>query len=158
MWDMPVAFPSFNPFDPFGIFSSSTKASTQPTAAAPIAIKAESGDPGVRVTSAHDSVTIRGRAEGAAVKYDLSGAVDYEIARGMSFTLDIDKAKTTDAFGHDDFTEKNARLFTLDTQRGWSAAECARRLAAKVNDGRAPFFADVRENKDGSATIVLSRE
>lgn len=126
----------------------------------PIDIKPRNSDPGMKLThdANNNSVTIKGRAtEGARVVRDESGYVKYEVARGMSFTLDIDKAPTVDIFGRTNFTEKNSRLFTLDTRPGMSAAECARRLADKVN-AEDDFRAKVTVAADGgSATIHLSR-
>ena len=82
---------------------------------APIEIKPRNSDPGARMTAGPNSVTISGTTKGAEVVRDSSGYVKYEVARGMSFTLDIDKAPTEDVFGRTNYTEKNSRMFTLDT-------------------------------------------
>lgn len=147
---------TFNPFNPFSYWAAALGGASKPAPATPIAIKPRNSDPGLKVTSGNDSITIRGRSQGAKHVESHFGS-DYELARGMSFTLDIDKAKTVDAFGRTNYTEKNSRLFTLDTSSGWSAEECARRLADKVNDGRAPFCAKVSVAADGAATIRFER-
>jgi hypothetical protein len=150
--ELPMAI-TFNPFNPLSYFAAGLP--SQSSNKTPIQIKPSNSDPGMQLTAGKDSVTLRGVTKGAKQVKNLMG--DYELARGMSFTLDINKAKTTDAFGKTDYTEKNHRLFTLDTSPGWSAAECARRLAQKVNDGDAPFRASVSVAKDGAATISFQR-
>lgn len=157
-------FSGFNPFNPWHVLEAMRHPPpiypVQPRvpAGTPIEIKPRSSDPGARMTAGPtpNSVTIAGTTQGARVVRDSSGAVNYEVARGMSFTLDIDKAPTEDVFGRTNYTEKNSRLFTLDTSPGWSAAECARRLADKVNKGD-DFRAQVTIADDGSATIHLTR-
>lgn len=144
-----------NPFNPFSFWAAALGGTTASRDTTRIAIKPRNSDPGLKVTSGKDSITIRGRTLG--FKHVESFMGDYELARGMSFTLDIDKAKTTDSLGRTNYTEKNARLFTLDTAKGWSAEESARRLADKVNDGRAPFRAKVSVAGDGAATITFTR-
>ena len=154
---MTVTFNPFNPFSYWSLGSSKPVYPTQPSApkGAPIDIKTTASDPGLKVTKAKDSVTIRGTTKGAQhVESDFGGS--YDVARGMSFTLDIDKAPTVDVFGHTDYTEKNSRLFTLTTSKGWSAEECANRLAAKVN-AQDDFRAKVTTHRDGSATISFTR-
>lgn len=153
---MPVAF---NPFNPMSYWSAWSRPvyPTQPAVAkgAPIAIKHTASDPGLKVTSGSNSVTIKGTTSGAReVNSDFGGS--YSVSRGMSFSLDIDKAPTTDVFGRTDYTEKNSRLFTLSTAKGWSAKECADRLAAKVNAGD-DFRAKVTVAADGSATLTFTR-
>jgi hypothetical protein len=155
-------FSGFNPFNPWHVLEAMRHPPpiypVQPRvpAGTPIEIKPRNSDPGARMTAGKDSVTISGTTKGAQVVRDSSGWVKYEVARGMSFTLDIDKAPTEDIFGRTNYTEKNSRLFTLDTSVGWSAAECARRLADKVNKGD-DFRAKVTVEDDGSATIHFSR-
>lgn len=122
----------------------------------PIQIKQRNSDPGAQMSAGKNSVTISGTTQGARVVRDLSGYVKYEVARGMSFTLDIDKAPTEDVFGRTNYTEKNSRGFGIDTAPGWSAAECARRLADKVNKGD-DFRAQVSVAGDGDATIHFTR-
>jgi hypothetical protein len=74
----------------------------------------------------------------------------------VSFTLDIDAAPTEDVFGHTDYTEKNSRLFTLDSTAGRTALESAKLLAAKVNAGD-DFRAVVEDKRNGSAVIFFKR-
>jgi hypothetical protein len=107
------------------------------------------------VKASRDSVTIAGTAQGARVVHPNS-EMPYSVARGIGFTLDIEKAPTQDVFGHTDYTEKNSRSFGLDTTKGWSAKQCAERLAAKVN-ANDDFRAKVTVHRDGSATIDFTR-
>jgi len=101
-----------------------------------------------------NAITIKGTAEGDRwVGDSLLGGF---LASGMGFDLDIDKAPTVDASGRTNYTEKNARYFSLITQRGWSAKECADRLAKKVNEGTAPFTATVKTSANGAATISFA--
>lgn len=157
---MPV---TFNPMNPMTWWTAPLGGSASvfaPTAkkTGPIAIDASASDPGIKVTTGVDSITIAGKTKGAEPAKDAFGTTSswIEIARGMGFSLDINDAPTTDAFGKTDYTKKNARLFNLTTSPGWSANECAERLADKVND-KADFKADVVDNADGSATIKLTR-
>lgn len=156
-------FSGFNPFNPWHVLEAMRHPPpiypVQPRvpAGTPIEIKPRNSDPGVRMSAGVDSVTISGTTKGAKIPRDPLGLpLGYSVARGMSFTLDIDKAPTEDVFGRTNYTEKNSRLFTLDTSPGWSAAECARRLADKVNKGD-DFRAQVTVDDDGSATIHFSR-
>lgn len=151
----------FNPFNPFSYWTlgAAGRASSTSSAArgAPIAIKTESSDPGLKVKSGKNQVTITGKTRGDLQPVDGFGVpVPYTVARGMSFTLDIDKAPTTNAFGRTDYTEKNSRLFTLTTSPGWTAEECARRLAAKVN-ANDDFRATVKVAATGAATVEFTR-
>jgi hypothetical protein len=128
-------------------------------AAAKIAIKAESSDRGIKlkVDAAKNAITIRGTAHGPTHHGQLiMGQYDYWMAKGASFTLDIDKAPTTNAFGKTDFTLKNRRLFTIDTSKGWGAGGIADHFAMKVND-RPDFTAQVTHHEDGSATISFAK-
>jgi hypothetical protein len=125
-------------------------------AGTPIDIKPGSSDPGISIVGGKDSVTLRGVSEGFKVVKDLSGYTKYEVGRGVSFTLDINKAPTEDIFGKTDFTAKNHRIFGIDTSKGWSAAKCAQLLADKVN-AYDDFRASVTTHKDGSATINFRR-
>lgn len=154
-------FSGFNPFNPFHVLEAwRNPPSIFPTqripSNQPIVIEPFNSDPGTQMTSGKDSVTISGQTKGARVVRDSSGYVKYEVARGMAFNLDIDSAPTKDIYGKEDFTEKNSRIFTIDTGLGWTAAECARRLADKVN-ARDDFRAKVTVNDDGSATINFTR-
>src|ERR1041385_8251149 len=161
---MPV-YNSFNPFNPadwmqaWAFGPSAVRPSIfepQPRTNAPIEIDASSSDPGASMTAGKDSVTIRGRTEGAKVVRDSSGYVKYEVARGMGLSLDINKVPTTDIYGNTDFTMKNRRLFSLDTSPGMSAMACANALAAKVND-EMDFRARVVPGAGGSAKIEFTR-
>ena len=144
-----LGFPVFNRWPATPVYPRQ-----QPLAATtPIAIKPRNSDPGIQLSSRENTVTIKGTTQGAQ---QVRGALsDYSVARGMSFTLDIDKAPTVDIFGKTDFTEKNSRIFTLDTSPGWSAEKCARLLADKVNR-QDDFRALVTMNGD-AATIELRR-
>ena len=123
----------------------------------PIAIDASSSDPGMKVTTSKDSITFKGETKGALRPVDEFGVPrSYEVARGMGFSLDIKTAPTTTITGETDYTKKNHRLFSIDTARGWSAIDCAERLADKVND-KNDFKATVVENRDGSATLNFTR-
>jgi hypothetical protein len=154
---MPVAFNPFNPFSYLPSFGGTSSVyPTQPAVSArtPIAVKSEASDPGLKLTRGTNSLTITGTTRGAkAVNHDLAS---WDEARGMSFSLDIDKAPTTDVFGHTDYTAKNHRLFTLTTSKGWSAEKCAQMLADKVN-AVGDFKATVKVARDGAATISFSR-
>ncbi|HEY4222667.1 MAG TPA: hypothetical protein VGO62_15030 [Myxococcota bacterium] len=153
---------TFNPFDPFGVVNAWSKAvsrasSTSAPATGPIAIKGSGEGPalGIQLAVGKDSITLSGTSAGPEVKKYLDGTTKYEIARGVGFSLDVDKADTKN---DTDYTEKNHRLFGIDTQKGWSAAKCAQLLADKVNAGDAPFNASVVAHADGSATIKLTRD
>lgn len=159
---MSVAFNPMNPMTywtlPFGGYVSTPPVyPSQPKATGPIKIEASASDPGIKVTQSADSITIKGTTKGDKRPIDPFGMpANYTIARGMGFSLDIDKAPTTDLMGKTDYTAKNARLFSLTTSPGWSAVECAERLADKVNEKR-DFKAEVIENRDGSATLKFAR-
>jgi hypothetical protein len=160
--------PGVNPFDPFGFTAAWMRAWTRPAGpvyprqpsikpGTPIAIDARRSDPGLTVTTAKDAITIAGTARGPQRPRDALGIpLPYDYARGMSFSLDIDRAPTVDVNGRTDYTEKNQRLFTLTTSKGWSALECAQRLAAKVNAGD-DFKAAVESHADGRATLRFTR-
>ena len=158
---MPVSYNAMNPMTwwtlPFG-GRSPTVYPAQPTAVGPIAIKATASDPGLTVASDKNSITIKGTTAGSKRMGDeyMGLFPTYDVARGMSVTLDIDKAPTKDVWGDTDYTEKNQRLFTLTTGKGWTAAECAQRLADKVN-ARDDFRATVKNHADGSATLSFAR-
>jgi hypothetical protein len=154
---MPVgAFNPFNPFSYFGYIPSRPIYARQPRlpASTPIAIKAGSSDPGISIKAGKNEVTIKGTMRGPKVQ----GMVPYtySVARGVSFTLDIEKAPTVDVFGKTDYTEKNSRGFGVDSRKGWGAEEVARRLAAKVN-AQDDFRATVKVAADGSATVSFAR-
>lgn len=124
----------------------------------PIAVDATNSDPGITLTTGPDSITLSGKTKGAAPATDAFGTKStwVEISRGMGFSLDVNDAPTTDAFGKTDYTKKNARLFNLSTSPGWSANECAERLADKVN-AKNDFKASVVDNADGSVTLTFTR-
>ncbi|MDX2012300.1 MAG: hypothetical protein SFW67_19040 [Myxococcaceae bacterium] len=155
---------TFNPYNPFSYWTLpyggrvTTKPTfpTQPKPAAgePISIKPRSSDPGMSMTAGRDSVTLKGTTAGPKVVDGYLGG--YEVARGLSFTLDIEKAPTTDSFGRTNYTEKNSRIFTWDSNKGQSALHVAEGLAKKVNAGD-DFRATVKRNADGSVTIAFAR-
>lgn len=158
---MSVTFNAMNPMTwwtlPMGGYAPSVFPA-QKKETGPIAIDASSSDPGIQMKSGNDSITFSGTAtKGAYRPKDVFGSpASYDIARGMGFSLDIDKAPTTTITGETDFTKKNHRLFSLTTSKGWGPLECAQRLADKVNDKR-EFKATVVENGDGSATLRFAR-
>lgn len=158
---MPVHYNPMNPMTwwtvPFGGRSPNIYPA-QPAAVGPIDIKSGASDPGLTVTSDKNSITIAGTSQGAKRMGDeyMGLFPSYDVARGMHLTLDIDKAPTKDVWGDTNYTEKNQRHFVLTTGKGWSAAECAQRMADKVN-ARDDFRATVKQNADGSATINFAR-
>ncbi len=150
----------FNPLDPWSWLAAASPRAVYPTqprlsAGTPITIVPTTTDPGLCWSKAENQLTLSGRAQGPA-QVDPNGWGSYELARSASFTLDIDRAPTVDVFGRRNFTEKNSRIITISTETGWSAAECARRLAEHVNGGD-DFRALVSVNADGSATIAFRR-
>ena len=154
---------TFNPMNPMTWWTAPLGGSASifaptPKKTGPIAIEASASDPGLKVTTGPDSITIAGKTKGAEPAKDIFGTPSSYIsyARGMSFSLDIKDAPTTDAFGNTDYTKKNARLFGLTTSPGWSASECAERLADKVNE-KTDFKAEVIDNANGSSTIKFTR-
>jgi hypothetical protein len=150
---------TFNPFNPLSYWtlgSSGVKASRS-TDRSPISIDVSKSDPGLKVSKGKNAITISGETKGFLRPRDVMGyPADYEVGRGMGFSLDVNKAKTTDALGRTDYTEKNSRLFSLTTSKGWSAEKCARMLADKVNGGD-DFKATVKVSASGVATISFSR-
>lgn len=136
-------------------------ASTKPAPRKPsgaINIKPRSGDPGITlsVDAANGKITLRGVAAGPLVKKDAFGVPDYSVARGVGFELDM---KSMPSFaGEPDYRAKNRWYFahtaSIDTTRGWTAAECAKRLAEKVNEGGA--YRAVVSVKGEAATIALT--
>lgn len=154
---------TFNPMNPMTWWTAPLGGSASvfaPTAkkTGPIAIDASASDPGIKVKTGADSITISGKTKGPENGKDIFGQVSSstQYARGMEFSLDIDDAPTKDAFGKTDYTKKNERLFGLTTQPGWSAAECAERLADKVNH-KGDFKAEVTNHENGSSTITFAR-
>jgi hypothetical protein len=154
---------TFNPMNPMTWWTAPLGGSASifaptPKKAGPIAIDASASDPGLKVTTGPDSITIAGKTKGPQNAKDIFGIESSwtQYARGMGFSLDIDDAPTKDAFGNTDYTKKNARFFTLTTSPGWSAAECAERLADKVNE-KTDFKAEVVNNANGSSTIKFTR-
>ena len=143
-------------FDPLGLFTTSPNRVYEPSKekGPPIAIRGSSTDGGVKLRLGENQVHFSGTARGPERK----GLPPFEYleARGMSFSLDADKAPTVDAFGRTDFREKNSRLFTLVTKPGWTGLECARRLAEKVN-ANDDFRATVEAGPGGSATLRFTR-
>ncbi len=143
------------PFNPFAWWVPSKPVAGKPSAkATPIAITHRVSDPGLKLTAGKDSITLRGTAKGdRMVNTPIGGGA---FARGLGFTLDHDKAPTKDVFGRTDYTEANSRCFNLVTQKGWTAAECAERLAKKVN-AEDDFTAKVTRHRDGSVTLTFKR-
>jgi len=154
---MPVKLTPFNPLAwwlPTGKTTSTTPTTKPGAKTTPITITRDVSDPGLKVTAGKDSLTIRGTAKGdKMVNTPIGGGA---FARGVHFTLDHEKAPTKDVFGRTDYTEANSRCFDLVTQKGWTAAECANRLAAKVNAGD-DFTAKVTKHRDGSVTLQFKR-
>jgi hypothetical protein len=101
-----------------------------------IEIKASASDKGMTVETGINSLTIYGIADGPEPAYDIMGMPVGDYARSVRFTLDIDKAPTTDAFGNTNYTKKNRRIFTVMTSKGATAEQVAVALAKKVNDAR----------------------
>ncbi|HEY3446878.1 MAG TPA: hypothetical protein VGK67_10965 [Myxococcales bacterium] len=126
-------------------------------AAGKVAIKPEHSDPGLKFTvnAKANSVTITGEAKGPKVVKDLSGYVDYEVARGCA--LSLDRAKMPNFDNEPDYRAKNKWYFahtpSLDTREGQGPAEVAKALAAKINEGGA-YKATVTV-KGAAATISL---
>ena len=152
---MLVAFTPWNPFSWWlGHVPSRPVFPAQPKvpAGTPINVSIRSSDPGIQLTRSTNSITLRGTTAGP--RFVPEGG--YDVSRGLSVTLDIDKAPTVDVFGATNYTEKNDRLFGLSTQRGWSAAKCAQLLAAKVNS-KDDFRATVSVAADGAATVRFTR-
>ncbi len=127
---------------------------------APISFKVDVTDPGLNVTTGPMSMTISGTAQGGVeVGADsLTGTLfgTYHKSRGVSFSLDADKAPTENVWGETTYREKNERLFYVGAAKGSSAQKIAERMAREVN-GRDDFRAKVTVNNDGSATINFTR-
>jgi hypothetical protein len=112
----------------------------------------------MKISVGEDSVTLTGKTKGSDIPRDPMGIpYGYELARSVSFTLDIDKAPTTDVWGNTDYTEKNSRMFQVITEMGWSAGKVADMLAKKVNS-EDDFSATVSRAPDGSATIRFAHK
>lgn len=122
--------------DPLGLFATSPQSVYEPRRGAPIALRGSSTDVGVKLVVGKDSVTLSGTARG------LEGlgptALEYLEPRGLCLSLDAGKP------------------LTLTTRPGWSALECARRLAEKVN-ARDDFRATVETGPGGRATLHFTR-
>lgn len=145
---------SINPFNPMTwLVPRPASVSSQSAAKQPIDIRPRSTDAGIGIQSDTNSVTLTGDARGAEIEG--KPPFTYESARSVAFTLDIDHVPTTNRSGRTDYTEKNSRIFQVITQQGWSAAECARRLADKVN-AKGDFTAKVTSSGE-SATITFAR-
>jgi len=147
-------------FDPFGMWTRPSRpvmSEGPDRSGQPIDIKASASDAGIKIKAGADSVTIRGTAKGAEEGRDIFGqSLGYTYARGVSFSLDVDHAPTTDIFGNTNYTEKNSRLFNVMTSAGASAEQVANALAKKVNK-EDDFKATVTVNADGSARIDFER-
>ena len=121
-----------------------------------IEIRGRVSDPGMKATiGANNTIVLSGTTHGPTDGRGILGERMRGVyAKSVSFSLDIDKAPTTDAFGRQTFREKNSRLFQVTTSPGWTANEVAHRLADKVNQHRS-YRADVHENPDGTATLAF---
>jgi hypothetical protein len=125
--------------------------------ATPLEIEGRSTDRGIKMTLGRNDVTLVGVAHGPTTPRDEFGIPRlYSLAHSVSFTLDIDKAPTVDLLGRTNYTEKNRRIFSVDTTHGWDAQEIATRLSAKVN-AHPSFSAQVKLHRNGSATLRLGR-
>jgi len=124
-------------------------------AAKEIEIKASASDKGFELETGLNSLKITGIADGPEKAYDIMGLPAGDYARSVRFTLDIDKAPTTNAFGRTDYTMKNRRIFTVMTSKGATAEQVARALAKKVNDAR-DFRAQVEVESDEEALLKFS--
>ncbi len=156
---MAVTFNAFNPMTwwtaPLGGRFTAFPSDKTPKGA-PIDINARASDPGIKVASGSDSITLSGETKGPGIMKDIFGFPAADLARSVSFTLDIDNAPTKDLWGNTDYTEKNSRIFTVMTRKGQSAGDVADALAAKVNRGD-DFKASVERAADGSATLRFTR-
>ncbi|MEN9796887.1 MAG: hypothetical protein RL653_583 [Pseudomonadota bacterium] len=123
-------------FDPLGLFVTSPHSVYEPRRGAPIALRGTSTDAGMRLVVGKDSVTLAGTAGGQEGRGP-AGLESLE-PRGLRLSLDAGKA------------------LTLATRQGWSALECARRLAEKVN-ARNDFRATVEPGTGGAATLHFAR-
>jgi hypothetical protein len=142
-------------FDPFGIWT--RPASGPSRAGKPIDIEARASDAGMAIRREKDAVVLSGTAAGPEPVVDYFGVNPMaEYARSVSFTLDIDHAPTTDAFGNRDFSEKNSRIFQVTTSKGATAEQVADALAKKVN-AEDDFRASVKPLADGSVRIEFQR-
>lgn len=120
-----------------------------------IEIKASASDKGFELETGLNSLRITGIADGPEPAYDIMGMQVGDYARSVRFTLDIDKAPTTNAFGKTDYTKKNRRIFTVMTSKGATAEQVAKALAKKVNDAR-DFRAQVEVESSEDATLTFS--
>lgn len=149
---------TFNPFFPWFPISTSGTSPSKPVK--PPKLEASSSDPGIHVkaNTAAGTVTFTGVTKGDLHPKDAFGMdVGYSVARGVHVGAGIDEAKTTDAFGRTDYTEKNKRSQGVTTSKGWTAKEVAERIAVKINDARV-FRATVKASADGkTATLKLER-
>jgi hypothetical protein len=123
-------------FDPLGLFATSPQSVYEPHKGPPVALRGSSTDAGVRLVVGKDSVTLTGTAHGPEGQG--LAALEYLEPRGLRLGLDAGK------------------VLTLTTRPGWSALECARRLAEKVN-ARDDFRATVDMGPGGTATLNFKR-
>ncbi len=132
-----------------------TAATGSRNSAREIEIKASASDKGFELETGINSLKIKGIADGPEPAYDITGFPVGDYARSVRFTLDIDKAPTTDAFGNTNYSKKNNRIFTFMTSKGATAEHVARALAKKVNDAR-DFRAQVNVESPEEAQLTFS--
>ena len=121
-------------FDPLGLFSTAPLRVFEPQKE--LSLRGHSTDDGVKLRTGKNSVTLQGHSLGPERRG--LGPLEYLEPRGISVGLDADKA------------------VTLTTRPGWTALECARRLAEKVN-ARSGFRATVESGLEGTATLHFTR-
>ncbi len=163
-------FPSTPFTDPFyfqrqamNAFVRATEFPAQPEVpeGTPIDIKTRVTDDGLSVSQTPTSMTISGTAKGGEMAFgedSLTSTLfgDYRKPAGIAFSLDADKAPTTDRFGNTNYREKNSRSFYVGAAKGASAESIAGRMAKAVN-AEDDFRAKVEVAQNGDATIHFTR-
>lgn len=146
-----------NPSDirPVMYLSPAAATTSSSSAEEEIEIKASASDKGIKLKAGFNHLKIMGIAEGPETAYDIMGIAVGDYARGVRFTLDIDKAPTTNVFGQKDYSMKNRRIFQVMTSKGATAEQIARLLARKVNDAR-DFRAKLFVDSSDSAQLNFS--
>jgi hypothetical protein len=144
-----------NPAEIKPVLYMGTAAARSESSATEIEIKASASDKGFELEIGMNSLKITGIADGPEPAYDIMGMQVGDYARSVRFTLDIDKAPTTDAFGNTNYSKKNRRIFTVMTSKGATAEQVARALAKKVNDAR-DFRAQVQVESPEDALLTFS--
>jgi hypothetical protein len=152
---MPVTFNPFVPWLPL----------ITPSAPAPARggkrpkLEVSSSDPGLKLIAdpKKGTVTFTGVARGDKPARDVMGYGVGSYARGVNLAIGLDEVKTVDVFGRTDYTQKNRRGQVVITQKGWTAAEVARRMADKFN-AEDSFRCTVKASADGkTATVQIER-